>query len=971
MKNALASIATLLIATLPMQAQLSKEAFQKPPLQARPSCLWAWLNGHVDHARITRELEEMKAKGMRGAIIWDLGSLRDPDKIIPVGPEFLGPESLKSIHHAMDEAGRLGLELGLFASSSWNAGGSWITPKDGSKALLSSEIKVAGPSAFSGILPLPENTTEHHADVAVLAVPADANKTIASVEVPLRLDAMMAADGKLTWQVPAGSWRILRFVRNNTGQLLTCPSPESSGLMIDHLSREATDAYMVHILDKLKEGRDDYGPLKVLMLDSYEVHPANDWTPDFIAEFTKRLGYDPTPWLPVLAGWAVGDKDRSARFEHDYRKMISELMIDNHFAHCRELVNKRGLQLLAEAGHGGYPRVDPLKALGAADIPMGEFWNHQQFWVTKEAASASSIYGKTLVNAESFTGWQNWQDGPATYKRLFDVALCAGLNQVTFHTFAHNPPEAGLPGFAYHAGEHFNVNLTWWNQAGPMIEDMARACHLLQQGRLVADVCMYYGDNAPNLVPARRITPQIEPIHADHLCGHCGLPKPVDHRSLGQGYDYDYINEEIILTRMTVKDGKLTLPHGMSYRMMVLPEREAISPAVLKRLGELVEAGATIVGPKPRRSNSLAGYPKCDDEVRELADRIWGGCDGERVKSHTFGKGRVLWNVPLNQALTDMGVERDFVPEGIDNRDYKIDYIHRETDKEDIYFVSNSSLERQVVLCRFRVGEGRQPSFWDAEDGSVKPCHAYQTKDGFTWITLDLAPASSIFVVFAEGEARDSIVEIKQPGGETLELLAWEGGKLTARVWRNGTYRFKTASGRSATMEVSGIVDAQPVEGPWKLAFPEKRGAPESVSLENLVDWTKHPDPGVKHFSGGATYHNQFTLAKVPADGLMLDLGAVKEVAVVHVNGQEAGVLWKEPFRIDIARFVKAGGNRLEITVVNSWNNRIVGDLGLDPQERVTRTNVTNRFNENTPLLPSGLLGPVKLRFPAAATCEP
>jgi hypothetical protein len=949
---------------------LSKEDFRKPPLEARPSALWSWMNGHVDHARITRELEEMKAKGMRGAIIWDIGALRDPEKIIPAGPRFLGPESLKAIHHAMDEAERLGLELGLFASSSWNAGGSWITPKDGSKAIISSELKVDGPSEFSGILPLPAKTTGHHENIAVLAVPDDADKTVASTEVPIRLDARVAADGKLTWQVPAGSWKILRFVRNNTGQMLTCPSPKSSGLMIDHLSREATDAYMVHILDKLKEGRDGYGPLKVLMLDSYEVWPANDWTPDFIEQFTQRNGYDPTPWLPVLAGWTVGDKDLSARFGHDYRKTVSELMIDNHFARCRELLNERGLKLLAEAGHGGYPRVDPLKALGAADIPMGEFWNGSQFWVTKEAASAASIYGKKLVAAESFTGWHNWQDGPATYKRLFDIALCAGLNQVTFHTFAHNPPEAGLPGFAYHAGEHFNVNLTWWNQAGPMLEDMARACHLLQQGRLVADVCMYYGDNAPNLVPARRITPQIKPPHADHLCGHCGVPKPVDHSTLGQGYDYDYINEDVILNRMTVKDGKLMLPHGMSYRMMVLPDREAISLPVLKKLGELVQAGATVVGRKPVRSNSLIGYPGNDEEVRALADRIWGDCDGDQVKSHAYGQGRVLWNVPLKEVLTNMGVERDFVPEGIDNRDQKIDYIHRETEKEDIYFVSNSSLERQAVRCRFRVGQGRVPSFWNAEDGSVKPCFAYERKDGFTWITLDLAPASSIFVVFADGEARDSIVEIKQPGGDPLVLSSWEGGKLTAKAWQNGTYQIKTAAGRTATMEVSGMPADQPVAGPWTLVFPENRGAPGSVTLDTLMDWTQHPNPGVKHFSGGATYQNQFTLAEVPADGLVLDLGAVKEVAVVRVNGKEAGVLWKEPYRIDIAPLAKAGENQLEITVVNSWNNRIVGDLDLEPGKRVTRTNVTSRFNKDSPLLPSGLLGPVKLRFPKSASCD-
>ena len=230
--------------------------------------------------------------------------------MIPAGPEFLGPESLAAIHHAMDEAERLGLELGLFASSSWNAGGTWITPEHGSKALLWSELRTEGPAEFSGVLPLPEKLTEHHADVAVLAVPEAGGEAI-------RLDDRMTADGRLEWPVPDGRWRILRFVRNNTGEFLNCPSPNSKGLMIDHLSREATDAYMVHILDQLKQGRDGYGPLKVLMLDSYEVRPATDWTPDFIGEFQERLGYDPVPWLPALAGAPAGTEETRGRFRHD------------------------------------------------------------------------------------------------------------------------------------------------------------------------------------------------------------------------------------------------------------------------------------------------------------------------------------------------------------------------------------------------------------------------------------------------------------------------------------------------------------------------------------------------------------------------------------------------------------------------------------------------------------------------------
>lgn len=935
--------------------------------------LWTWLNGYVDHKQITRELEEMKAKGMRGAVIWDLGSIADPQKMIPAGPEFLGTKSLKSIHHALDEAQRLGLEMGLVASSSWNAGGTWIKPENASKALLSSELRVEGPQEFSALLPLPQKVSEHHKQIAVWAVPDAADKTIASA-ASVRLDDKVDAEGRLTWSVPAGTWRIMRFLSNNTGEFLNCPSPNSRGLLIDHLSAAATDAHFNHMLDTLSQGREGFGSLKMLMLDSYEVRPANDWTPEFLQSFEKLNGYDAAPWLPVLAGWTVVNKELSERFRHDYKKTVSDLMIDGHFSRGREILHKRGLQLLAEAGHGGYPRVDPLKALGASDIPMGEFWNHRKNWVTKEAASAAHIYGKRFVNAESFTGWQNWQDGPAAYKRLFDIALCAGLNQVTFHTFAHNPPEAGLPGFAYHAGEHFNVNATWWDQAGPMLADMSRACYLMQQGRFVADVCVYYGDNAPNLVPARRLPPTIENPYPDGTCQHCGLALPVDLESLGQGYDYDYINEDVILHRMKVENGNLVLPDGMSYRMMVLPERKTISLSALKRIGELVDAGATIVGPKPERSNSLRGYPESDREVQELANKIWGN-DVEK-NAHVYGKGKVIWNTPLRQVLMDMGVEPDFIPEITDNADQHIDYIHRATEEEDIYFVSNSAMEREVVRCRFRVSADRVPSFWNSEDGSVQPCYAYEKKDGFTYITLDLAPASSVFVVFAKGEENNSIVKIERQDGvwsenrPELEIISVDEKQVTAQVWRAGEFHVQTASGRSSQIKVSAVPSEQSITGPWTITFPPNRGAPAKVTMETLTDWTKFPDPGVQFFSGTARYENQFTLAAVlaPNTPLLLDLGSVKDVAVVRVNGKEAGVLWKEPYRIDIAPYVKAGENQLEISIVNTWNNRIIGDLRNPDVKQITRTNLVGKFRPNMPLLPSGLLGPVVLRAPVLAT---
>ena len=741
-----------------LHAELSEESFREPPLESRPSALWTWMNAHVDRQQITRELEEMKDKGMRGAIIWDMGALKDPEGIIPVGPPFLGPESLASIHHAMDQADRLGLELGLIASSSWNAGGPWINADDGCQTLAWSTVTVNGPQSYSAVLPQPEKAKEPTRVLAVMAVPAGA-ETIDSKQV-VHLDDKVDANGKLTWSVPAGEWSIMTFFSTATGQQLMCPSPKSKGLMVDHLSARATKNHFNHVLDALKTGRKDFGPLKVIMLDSYEVKTPIDWTPDFRPAFQQAYGYDPLPWLPVLAGKTVTNPELSERFRNDYGKLVSDLVIKNHYALARQMVNERGLKLLAEAGHGGHARFDTLKALGATDIPMGEFWNHRKNWCVKEAASAANLYGKPLVNAESMTGWQHWQDGPQMYKRLTDIAFCAGLNQITFHTFAHNPPDAGLPGYAYHAGEHFNVNLTWWPQARPLLDTLSRSCHLLQQGRFVADVCAYYGDGAPNLVPARRIAPTIEPRWTNDKCLHCGRPQPVDLSSMGLSHDYDYLNEEVLLGGMETRDGRLTLASGMEYRVLVLPDTTAISPTALEKIGQLVHNGATVIGPKPDRSNSMLDFPKCDEKVRELADRVWGNCNGVDIKTHNYGRGRVVWNIPIQEVLAEMGVAPDFSVSGIDNNGRKIDYIHRTTGTEEIYFLTNSTDQHLAFQANFRTGDSHLPSLWNPEDGSVSPCLLYQADSGSTRIPLELAPSASIFVIFsrkADGATREHV----------------------------------------------------------------------------------------------------------------------------------------------------------------------------------------------------------------------
>lgn len=911
-------------------SRLSEALFREPPLEARPGVLWPWLNGYVDRRQLVYELEQMKVKGLRGPIIWDIGTLADPLKMIPVGPEFLGDESLESIRLVMDEGKRLGLEVGMFASSSWNAGGSWILPQDGSKAVISSEMIIKGPVEYRDTLPAPGGIKKPFAEISVYAVPVKPDHS--AVERADILDISKHFDGKvLDWTVPAGKWRILRFVCNNTGQPLMCPSPNSKGLMIDHLSAVAAEKHIAHMIEKIRGDRKDFGALTTFMLDSYEVDPANDWTPDFPAEFKALFGYDPLPFLPVLSGVIIDNEDVTKRFLHDYHKAVGEMVYSNHFVREKEILNRNGLKLLAEAGHGGYARVEPLKALGVADIAMGEFWNGSEFWVTKEAASAAHIYGKKLVNAESLTGWRAWKDGPAHYKRLFDVALCEGLNQVTFHTFTHNPPEAGLPGFVYHAGEHFNVNSTWWEYSGPMLKYMSRCCYMLQQGQFVGDLCLYYGDQAPNLVPPRRIDPNLVNKYDSTQCGHCDQLKPVNTTGLGRGYDYDYVNEEIILDKMEFVNGRLTLPKGLSYGIMVIPDKTEISPEVLKKLEKLIRAGAVVFGPKPLQSNSLVNFPASDREVKRLGEKIWGNCDGLSVKSHLYGKGKVYYGMPLWEVMKDLGITRDFHPYGIDNSDQHIDYIHRRTSEEDFYFVSNSALSWQKFTARFRIGSDKVPYLWLAEEGGILPCKVLESGPESTTLELNLPPAGSVFVVFRPNN------------------------KAVVTDTENEPFIFKNPQ------QVPLVLP----DKPWTINFQKGRGAPEQLIANDLFDWTRSTVEGVKFFSGTALYSATFMIPDSLVGNhsdLVLDLGDVKEIAVVRINGTTLDTVWKQPYAIYVSKFVKPGKNRVEIEVTNLWHNRLVGDAGKVGADRFTRTNIQNRYRENMALLSSGLLGPVVIR---------
>ena len=950
-------------------ARLSPAVFADPPVHVRPGSFWDWLNGSITKEQITRDLEAMKRGGMRGGEIWDVAAYADPDRRVPAGPAFLGPESARLIVHAIREADRLGLEIGMIASSGWNAGGNWIPPEHAGKGLYQSTTTVTGPREFHAELPLPElpklcprnaqGRPIYLREVAVLAVPHNPSKTLAAVNQVVDLTKRIDADGKLRWDVPAGDWAILHFVCANHGQQLIVPSPNSGGPMIDFFDPRATEFHLQHMVTTiLKElGRKSFEgtSFKTMEFDSMELDGFTPWNEIMAAEFQRRVGYSAIRFLPLLAGWKLADHEVQEQFLYDWRKMVSDQLIDSHYVTSRKVLGSYGVKLIAESGGPGPPiwdsnPVEGIKALGAVDIPRGEFWiRHRGIFLIKEIASAAHVYDKQLVSAESFTTWRRWVDGPLVYKKLADRALCEGVNDFAIHTFASSPPEAGLPGWAYHAGTDINPSATWWPMVRGLTDYMARCSYMLRQGWFVADVCYYYGDQAPNFYP---------PL--------CNVPEKPLLVGLDPRHDYDVCSSEVILQRMRVENRRIVLPDGMSYAALVLPEQDHIPADVLEKIRALVADGATVIGhQKPTRAPGMKDHKTETQKVAQQVEELWGRGevsgkqDKPSVVIRPIGQGRFIIASDRSAALREIGVGTDFEIAGRGEGDLgPLDFIHRKTMDDEFYFIRNKTMDPQTLSCRFRVAaatNGLVPEFWWPDSGRRNACHTWKSgASGQTELPVALGPLGSVFVVFRKAGGIDS-----QP----LDPLARD------------------------TFPAADIPASLTLDGSWQVEFPEGWGAPRMASFGRLQSWTESDVEGIRFFSGIATYRKTFELPESLAkrNRLFLQLGDLAEIAEVTLNGKRLGLAWLSPYRIEISGAVRAGTNQVEIQVANLWANRLNGDSLRPESGRFTRSNLdriqtdptsdssygrvprgTTRpvYDKIPPLMRSGLFGPVQIITP-------
>jgi hypothetical protein len=1148
----------------PVNAGSLVAQFQHPPDEARPWVYWFWLNGNITRHGITADLEAMQRVGIGGVLIMEV------DQGAPVGSvDFLSRDWRDLFQHVHHEARRLGLEVNMNNDAGWNgSGGPWIAPAQSMQKVVWSEVDVEGPGQFEGDLPQPEAVAGYYRDICVLAVPKvgdyriDRIRAKALFEVggvgdiargdlppDMRIEhekIALVADqpdpaGRASWPIPAGRWTILRFGHTSTG-VENAPAPASGrGLECDKLSPEGIEANFAGMMAHLAADT-QIGPtpgvtgLVATHIDSWE-NGAQNWTAAMREEFQRRRGYDLLTFLPVLTGRVVDSREISERFLWDLRQTVSELVVENYAGRMRELAHAHGLRFTVEAY--GSP-CDALPYAGRSDEPMGEFWTPSGAIETcKTMASAAHVYGNKIVGAEAFTSGdqERWREHPALLKALGDRVFCEGVNRFVFHRYALQPwAERRVPGMTMGPwGQHYERTQTWWDWSADWHSYLARCQHLLRQGLFVADIC-YVQPEAP---------PQ----------GPRDYPR--------KGYAWDECPAEVVLTRMQVSQGRIVLPDGMNYRLLVLPSQSTMTPQLLRKIRELVQAGATVLGPRPVMSPSLREYPRCDQEIEQLGAELWGDCDGHQVKQHAYGQGRVVWGLTPEEVLQEAGVPPDFVS------GHPVHHIHRRTDDHELYFVASPHPYAVTTTCSFRV-TGRTPEFWWPESGRTEPAWMYREEGGVTHVSVPFSPAGSVFVVFpTQPTSRDPVIELTRdqqrllaaapappvkvvvtqarygvlddskrtrdvrdtiqrrvdageyriavstlargddPAQGVIKSLtvdytidgksyqvqgrdpdivrlwaeavrvkveraqygvlgdpqrtrdvrekiqrladAGESSFVVARmaegddpaflvvktldleytldgqrrhitatdpelvylappvtlpppvatirtnpqgvpmleVREPGAYAWRTLSGRQRDVVVEQIPEPVDVPGPWQLEFPPGAGAPRRITLDRLMSWSEHDDPGVKYFSGVATYSNTIT---VPPELLSsgnrvhLDLGTVHALARVAVNGHTPVMLWKPPFQVDLTGIVQPGDNPLRVEVVNLWPNRMIGDelLPEDSQRHPNGTLVewpqwlldgqespTGRhtftswrlWKKDDPLLPSGLIGPVTLQI--------
>ena len=966
-------------AQAPLKTSGNPEAlFRNPPTSVKPYVWWHWMGSNFSTTGITKDLVAMKAEGIGGATIFNLSSAVQESHAPTLNnpwPEqtFRSPAYWEALRFASAEADRLGLEIGLHNTVGYSTtGGPWIDEERSMQHLVWSDTTVVGGSIVSLKLKKPLLVADEgwgktgrkisfYKDVTVLAVPAE-RKEIQRSEVFNLTDKFNSAE-ELNWNMPDGKWIIYRIGHASTGRP-PHPVPDDvlgKVLEADKMSVEQSNHHWNNVLDPFKEHLGEYlgKSFRHMLIDSYEAGNQN-WTPGFREEFIRRKGYDPIPWLAsfsLTVGTGKESKDRrilgseeqTARFDWDYQDVISQLFFDNGWKIGRQKLAESNLQLQMEPYGGPF---NTAQGVALADLPMAEFWTAGIGGISPQVPAAARAAGKTIVGAEAFTGRpevSQFTEDPAFLKSTTDRVFSQGINRMILHHWVHQPfddryqPGMGMGWW----GTHFGRNQTWFEPAKAFFAYLARCQALLQYGEQPAD---YLSVGKP-----------------DGNSDLISVP--------------DFLAEDI-----RVENSKVVLPSGRNYAFLMYPDGEKMLPEVARKIKSLVAAGALVVSAKPISSPGLKDFPKCDEEVKQIAMEIW----DDKPTNH-YGKGFVF--IRKEDAIAKAGITLDFQVEKSTNPN-EIKIVHRHSSDADIYFVANLSEKPQQTEVSFRIF-GKQPELWQAEDGGISNAPVWNDRNGRTSVSLNLKGIQSVFVVFRKKASKTDhpvSVSVNDPNVNWSTVCNSKGNPVLQTSGK-ASFQVVYASGKKKTVATKAIAPEE-IKGPWKIAFAPKLGKTFELDFPVLIDFSKHSNKAVNYFAGTATYQNQITVKAKSLNSnqrMVLDLGEMNDIAEVRVNGKSAGVLWYPPYKADITSLLHPGDNRLEILLTTNWANRLIGDeqepadfeWGKDRGEKMGRAmlaypdwfvknqprpsqgrktfSIWYYYRKESPLKPAGLMGPVRL----------
>ena len=681
----------------------------------------------------------------------------------------------------------------------------------------------------------------------------------------------MDAEGHLNWDVPPGNWVIMRFAYVPNGVSTKHGRSNLIGLECDKLSAKAAEIhwnnYVGRIADSLRASNS--GILSGVAMDSHEAGSQN-WTDNFIDEFKSRRGYDPTPYLPAMLGYVVDGVKKSDGFLFDVRRNIADMIADNYYGTFERLSKTRGLTFTAQAiGNALCIVGDPIHAKSKVSKPQGEFWaiHPDGNYDIKESSSAAHLYGKKIASAEAYTD-AKYSASLAELKSLADYAYAFGINEFVICASAYQPWLDKIPG-STGGGRHYaiNRNNTWWNYSRPFWDYQARNAFIMRAGKSSSDLCIYLGENAPVKILTYR------------------LP------DIPGGFDFDAFTTDALLTRMNGSKGRITLPDGVSYKMMVLPRNGDITLEALRKIASIIEQGGYVYGPKPHHSGTARDIGK-EQEYNAIADKLWGKTPGQSG-SVNVGHGSLYWGMSLHEALKKAGIKPDVEMQNGDTKSSKIYFAHKKLADADIYFLNNHKDVAERNLFTFNA-PGKIVQLWNTVTGERFSVPVVRSDEQSVSVQLNLAARESCFIIITDKQ-------------EKLPVLANENKASKSEV----------------------------INGEWKVRFDEKAGGPGEVVFKKLEDWTKNADPRINYYSGTAVYSKTIKISH-PDDDIKIDLGNPGSIAEVLVNGKNAGIVWCSPWQLNISPYLKKGDNILEIRVANSLMNRMVYDAQLPEEKRIT-----------------------------------